>query len=62
MEERPILMHHFQGGQGQRERPRAGNVDLSSFQGQDSAPSRVSSVESEVRDAKPWSLQWLSTL
>ena len=50
-------MHHFQGGQGQRERPRAGDVDLCSFQGQDSAPSRVSGVESEVRDANPWSLQ-----
>lgn len=46
-------MLRFQGGQEQTQGPKAENPGLLSIQGQDSAPSRVSSKECEVRDVTP---------
>lgn len=46
-------MLRFEGGQEQTRGPKAENPGLLSIQGQDSAPSSISSKEYEVRDVAP---------
>ena len=46
-------MLRFQGGQEQTRGPKAENPGLLSIQGQDSAPSSISSKECELRDVAP---------